>query len=322
MTNLIWRNGLAPAEAEEVTELLTAAASADGVEAVGEAVLLRLRQHGPVTTRVEPVCADLAGSEHFLIRLADGRHLGDALAGYAHLDTSGDAEGRWVAELAVHPDHRGQAVGTRLVQALIDRLGVPPGSDRLRIWAHGGHPAALAIAKRLGLRTARELLLLSRPLTDEDRVEPTPPAGVTLRTFRPGRDEAAVVAVNNRAFSWHPEQSGWTDADVRLREEQDWFDPEGFLLAVDERDQLLGFHWTKVHPVNGVPTGEVYVIGIDPEAQGRGLGRTLTAAGLAHLARRGLDRVTLYVESDNAAALSVYRKAGFIRSAADLQFSW
>ena len=65
---------------------------------------------------------------------------------------------------------------------------------------------------------------------------------------------------------------------------------------MNDDDRLLGFHWTKRHSAT---LGEVYVVGIDPDAQGRGLGQTLVDRGLRHLARRGLDDVLLYVEADN-----------------------
>jgi mycothiol synthase len=115
-----------------------------------------------------------------------------------------------------------------------------------------------------------------------------------------------------------------TADDVRAAEAEPWFDADGFLLAVDTDDRLLGFHWTKVHPDSGDgrPIGEVYVVGVRPDAQGGGLGRGLTMAGLHYLrARRGIDRVMLYVESDNQAALAVYAKVGFTLWDADVQYA-
>ena len=126
-------------------------------------------------------------------------------------------------------------------------------------------------------------------------------------------DHAELLRVNNAAFDWHPEQGGWTDSVLRERLGQPWFEPEGLFLAFDDATgRLVGFHWTKVHDDR---LGEVYVLGVDPDAQGRGLGRALTVVGLAHLGRRLADaadpQVMLYVEADNAAALGTYRKLGF-----------
>jgi mycothiol synthase len=150
---------------------------------------------------------------------------------------------------------------------------------------------------------------------------------VHVAAFRPGRDEEAWLRVNARAFAAHPEQGRWTEEDLRLREEEPWFDPAGFLLAwrgdPDAGGTLLGSHWTKVHPAGDVgdePIGEIYVLGIDPDAQGMRLGRALTDLGLAHLRSRGLREVLLYVEEDNDAAVALYERSGFARHSIDV--SW
>ena len=233
-----------------------------------------------------------------------GRHLlatdGDVLLGYAHVDTTGDAFGNQIVELIVHPRHRGKGVGTALVDEVLTV------DSPLRLWSHRDHPAAARIAGRRQLTRARELLLMGLD-NDVDLPEPRWRDGTTVRTFVPGQDEAAMVAVNKRAFDWHPEQGLLTEEDVRATEQEPWFDPDGFFLA-EEDGRVVGFHWTKVH---GDGTGEVYVVGVDPDAQGGGLGSALTLVGLHHLRARGVRETILYVESDNRAAVAVYSRLGF-----------
>jgi mycothiol synthase len=92
-----------------------------------------------------------------------------------------------------------------------------------------------------------------------------------------------------------------------------WFDPAGFVLAVDA-DGLAGFCWTKVHPKGpDAPEalGEIYVIGVDPDFHGMGLGRQLTLAGLAWIADRGVTTGMLFVDAANTPALHMYDKLGF-----------
>ena len=153
--------------------------------------------------------------------------------------------------------------------------------------------------------------------------EPLPPVRaadhVDVRPFRPGQDEEALLAVNAAAFSHHPEQGGMTLAELAQREEEPWFDPDGLFLAESD-GRLIGFHWTKVHPRSPggrPPFGEVYVVGVSPDAQGMGLGKSLTLTGLHHLSDRGLDEVILYVEADNAPAVAVYSGLGFTHAARD-----
>jgi mycothiol synthase len=69
------------------------------------------------------------------------------------------------------------------------------------------------------------------------------------------------------------------------------------------------------------PIGEVYVLGVDPDTHGLGLGRTLTIAGLRYLRIRGLDQVMLYVDESNEAARRLYSGLGFARWSTDVLFT-
>jgi mycothiol synthase len=260
-----------------------------------------------------------AGAARDLLIVEDG-----AAIGYAHLDLAPDEEsGDLSGELVVHPTHRRQGHGSALLRALADDAALAGAADGhgIRIWAHGDLPPAEAFAQGRGFTRARSLWQMRRAVGGLDLPEPAFPAGVTVRTFVPGKDEEAWLAVNARAFAHHPEQGSWTRADVDLREAEPWFDPDGFILA--ERDgTLAGFHWTKVHPQgpDGAPEGEVYVVGVDPGRQGGGLGRALTIAGLRYLRDRGLGHVMLYVDEDNTAATRMYTALGFSRWNTDVMY--
>jgi len=174
-----------------------------------------------------------------------------------------------------------------------------------------------ATAARHGLVVERDLFQLRRPLPVDI---PTP--ALATRAFVVGRDEADWVAVNNRAFATHPEQGGWSVADVVEREAESWFDAAGFLLHHDDdTGALAGFVWTKVHRDATPPLGEIYVIGVDPAFQGRKLGRDLTLLGLDWMHReRGIDVGMLYVDGTNVAAIAMYTKLGFTQHHTDRAF--
>lgn len=210
------------------------------------------------------------------------------------------------------------------VAARIDLLGPLVGRARADgcpavHWETDDPPALVdAVAEAVGLDDRRDILQLRRPLPlPADVVAATPE--VSLRAFRPGTaDEEAWVRVNNRAFAAHPDQGQESVASLRTAMAEPWFDPEGLLVAegepgVDDGGGLDGFCWTRVHPADGdePARGEIYVIGIDPTAGGRGLGRSLTVAGLQHLADAGTPVAMLFVESDNAPARRLYDRLGF-----------
>ena len=269
----------------QVLELARRAAETDGVDAISESFRLALRTSRPGVTHV---LADDGGSRPL---------------GYAARDAAGSAE------LVVDPGSRRQGAGRALLRALL-KGGVSG------VWAHGDLPAAQALAAAEELVPTRKLHVMSRRLTEHDATNPALPEGFSVRSFEVGRDEHAWLEINALAFASHPEQGAITLEDLQERMSQEWFDPAGFFLLEDTSrtdtgggHPLAAFHWTKREP--GSSAGEVYVVGVHPAYQSRGLAGPVTALGTAHLARQGVERVDLYVDGDNARALATYRRAGF-----------
>ncbi len=298
MTHAHWRSVLAAHEQRQVHGLVDAATAADKVAPVGEQVLRELAAQQ---------------TQHLLVTDDPG----DTVVGYLNLTPAREgAPG--MAELVVHPDARRRGIGTTMARAALAKS-----VGQNRFWAHGTLEPARAVAAALGLAAVRELMQMRRSLRGTP--EPMVPDGVRIRTYAGPADDAELLRVNNAAFVNHPEQGGWTPAHLAERRAEPWFEPAGLFLAFDETtDRLLGFHWTKVH-LDRPGLGEVYVVGVDPSAQGRGLGQALTSLGVSWLTRRLADAtdptVMLYVEADNVAAVHTYQRLGFAVHSVDTAYA-
>ncbi len=262
---------------ELVEQVAAAAEAADGVAPLDEATWLWLRSGAWPEERDDPSDDPL-----------------DIVRPTGFLLRRGDE-----LHLVIHPEHRGQGWGAAALASV---------EGPAQAWAHGGHPGAAKLAQRFDFERVRDLWVMRRSMA-----EPLPQASATtIRSYRDSdRDE--LLRVNAEAFAAHPEQGAMDEENLAARMAEPWFDPSGLLIAA-EGERMLGFHWTKQHSPD---LGEVYVVGIDPAAQGRGLGRALTLAGLHHLAGLGVSEVELYVESDNAPALATYSRLGFTHADAD-----
>ncbi len=320
MTEIRVADRLDDAEVASVLRLVRLATDEDGVAPLSEHVMLHLRYGG-----------DRQARNVMLMR--DGQ-----VAGYAHLDPTDPVEGP-SGELVIHPDFRRHHLGLELVQALAQQAN----GRQLRLWAHGDLPGASRLAGAAGFTRVRALWQMRRSLQAQlDR--PQLADGITVRTFRVGEDEDEWTALNRRAFATHPEQGAWTRADLDLREQEPWFNPEGFFLA-EREGRLVGFHWTKIHGRDGggagetgqvgqpgtaigpdaqhphQAIGEVYVVGVDPGERGTGLGRALTLVGLRYLRSRGLFEAMLYVDESNTPAIRLYESLGFTHWDTDVMFA-
>lgn len=284
-------------------------------DAAGQASLREVADHassvdgyGPFN---EQAMLDVASGRREPLLLAVPEGDGETVVGAAIL-------GAGELDLVVVPDQRRHGLASAALPGLLERV---PAGEPLFAWAHGDHPGAAALAARFGFASVRALLQL--------RVSPIPepapavlPPGVTITAFRPGVDADEWVALNALVFAHHPEQGALTAADLAARQAEPWFDAGDLLVARDGDGRMIGYNWLKIEPAEAdAPLlGEIYVIGVHPDAAGKGLGRALMNAGLARLRERGCETAALYVEADNEPAVRLYRSLGFTDFTVDVQY--
>lgn len=290
----------------QVLELIAETTRHDGVPPVAEHVLLHLRHGGDKE------------DHHIVIEeLVDGE---DRIVGYAHLDLTDEVEGP-SAELVIHPSFRSRGFGRELLDHISKTAG-----KRLRLWSHGDLPGAQHLAESLGFTRIRTVVQMRRTL---NLTLPPLVTESTLRSFELGKDEDEWLALNNRAFTDHPDQGNWKRRDLEIRMKESWFDPKGMILAIED-GKIKGFCWVKIH--GGVkahhqdhhhdhdPIGEIYVMGVDPTSKRKGIGRAVTLAGLHFMQDQGIFSAMLYVDASNKSALSLYRSLGFTEWGRDVLY--
>jgi GNAT superfamily N-acetyltransferase len=153
-------------------------------------------------------------------------------------------------------------------------------------------------------------MALSEPRTDA-------PAGVRVREAR-SDDRDFVLGLAPELLAFGP--PAWRDArqmtpvDIRvIGEAVDGRSPGSHVLvAEDERGRPLGFiHVTEEQDYYAGACGHIGDVVVAREARGRGVGTALLAAAEQWARARGYRLLTLNVFIDNAAARSVYERAGY-----------
>ena len=287
---------MTPTDIAEVSGLLSAAERADGHRPLADHAWLDLVEGG------RPGFAGLVAWE-------PGHPHPVA---YAQVSRGNNS---WALELVVDPHHRYEmaTIGPELLDAAVGVIS-EEGGGHVHWWVFEPTTAHEALARSAGLAPGRMLHQMRRPLPAEQTTD------LVTRPFEVGADEGSWLEVNNRAFHRHPEQGGWDLDTLAAREKEPWFDPAGFLLH-DRDGRLAGFCWTKIHDEHDPVLGEIYVIAVDPDFHGLGLGRALTLAGLQHLTARGVPVGMLYVDADNAPAMKLYDSLGFTVHRTDQAFT-
>jgi mycothiol synthase len=214
----------------------------------------------------------------------------------------------------VRPERRRQGLGRRLIELA---LAMEAGRDREELFMGSvpedpGGAAFLAATGFTFHSTVWDLDLAP------DRVVPEPawPDGVVARAFDRDRDVERLPPVVNAAFADHP-------TPIRIEEElfraslddPNILDEDAIVLEERASGEIVGFCLADVRRHDGVvgEHGEIGMVGVRPDRQGRGYGRQLLRAGARYLQAAGVRVVGLAVNGRNEGALGLYESEGFGR---------
>lgn len=228
------------------------------------------------------------------------------LVGYADMVRELEI-GRVILEGAVHPAHRGQGVGSRLLEIAIDHSR-KLGARAVQIPIAQKMQAGEQFVQQRGFRVVRRHWQMS--LTEYGGGAPQIPHGFELRHFVPG-DEEGLCTLQNLAFAGSWGFCTNTVDEIHYLANCSLCHPEG-ILFIAEGERLVGYCWTIDDP-SDQEKGFIRMMGVDPSYHGRGLGRAILVAGINYLQSRGMTAIELTVDSGNTSAKRLYRSAGFER---------
>jgi len=228
---------------------------------------------------------------------------GTRIAGY--IDVVSEPQiGRVILNCLVHPEHRRQGLAAGLLSAALSRA-TELGAGVAQVCARQQNVTARSALAKLGFKSVRYFFQMKVAIDRIDQAAAIKAARL-CRHLRPGEEEALTELQNvSFAGSWgyHPN----TVEERCFRLGQSWCSLHDVLLADDDHI-IRGYCWTRPASENG---RQIYMIGVHPDFQGRGIGRRVLLAGLAHLKSSGCPVAELNVDAANGGACALYRSVGF-----------
>jgi len=235
------------------------------------------------------------------------------------------AIGRVVLDCWVHPAQRRRGLATKLLDNATNRAGAL-GARVAHVNVREDNIVAKRVLFRLGFSLVRRFLELRRDIggTSETVKERIPSclgsvgeididhATLDCRCLQPG-EENKLTRLQNRAFAGSWGYNPNTVEEIVFRTNLSACSL-GDILLIYEGDSAIGYCWTGISCEEGIPSrrkGRILMLGVDPDYRGRGLGKKLVLAGLAHLKSKGLQVAGLTVDSENKAACALYQSFGF-----------
>ena len=220
----------------------------------------------------------------------------------------------------VHPEHRRRGLVKKLLGYAIRRakeLGVKVAHVNIA----EDNVVAKGVLSRLGFECVRRHLELRLDMA-KVRWQDIDQAVLGCRHLQRG-EEDKLTRIQNRSFAGTWGYNPNTVEEITYRMNLSNCSPEDVVLTC-ERDKVIGYCWTEITyeraAADGERKGRIFMLGTDPDYRGRGVGKRVLLAGLAHLKSKNLRATELTVDSENKVALALYRSIGFEVKASSLSY--
>lgn len=217
--------------------------------------------------------------------------------------------GRVILNCWVHPQHRRQGLATKLLGYAMGRAK-ELGAKVAQVNIPQDNTVAKSVLYKLGFRLLRRFLELRLDIT-QVRWRDIDQTAFSYRHLRRG-EEDRLTQIQNRSFAGTWGYNPNTVEEIIYRTNLSGCSPEDVIVAYGG-DRPIGYCWTRIiyKAATGERKGQIFMLGVDPDYRGRGVGKGVLLAGLEYLKSKGLPVAELTVDSRNRAACSLYRSVGF-----------
>jgi len=218
--------------------------------------------------------------------------------------------GRVILNCWVRPEYRRRGLATKLFSYAINR------AKKLRAKvAHvnivENNVGAQRLLSRLDFGLVRRFLELRLDIADVHWPDINQ-AALECRYLQRG-EEDKLAQIQNRAFAGTWGYNPDTVEEVTYQTNRKARSLEDVVLTCDG-DKVVGYCWTGItcegRAVNE-RKGRIFMLGVDPDYRGRGVGKRVLLAGLARLKSKALQVAELTVDGENKVAYALYESVGF-----------
>jgi len=219
--------------------------------------------------------------------------------------------GRVILDCWLRPEHRRRGLATKLLSCAMHRAK-ELGAKVAHVNIMEDNVVAKSVLSKLGFECVRQFLEFKLDMA-KLRWQDIDQAALGCCHLQCG-EEDKLTQIQNRCFAGTWGYNLNTVETITYRTNLSNCSPKDVVLTYDG-DKVIGYCWTKITYEGEVAIGErkgrIFMLGADPDYRGRGVGKRVLLAGLAHLKSKGLRVAELTVDSENTVACALYRSVGF-----------